>query len=101
MNSALYIAAAGGFIYASTGHGTMACSGRIHQRPDDGRIKEGWEINVSTPISGVQHVHWMMHKCIMVKVGGNEIHIKYVKSRGIFVKQGGKFLKVGRNSNFR
>ena len=29
----------------------------------------------------VQYVHWVMHKCIMVKVGGNEIHIKYVKSR--------------------
>ena len=23
---------------------------------------------------GVQYVHWVMHKCIMVKVGGNEIH---------------------------
>ena len=30
---------------------------------------------------GVQYVHWVMHKCIMVKVGGNEIHRKYVKSR--------------------
>ena len=30
---------------------------------------------------GVQYVHWVMHKCIMVKVGGNEIHVKYVKSR--------------------
>ena len=29
---------------------------------------------------GVQYVHWVMHKCIMVKEGGNEIHIKYVKS---------------------
>jgi len=28
---------------------------------------------------GVQYVHWVMHKCIMVKVGG--IHVKYVKSR--------------------
>ena len=29
----------------------------------------------------VQYVHWVMHKCIMVKVGGNEIQIKYVKNR--------------------
>jgi len=28
---------------------------------------------------GVQYVHWVMHKCIMVKVGG-KIHTKYVKS---------------------
>src|SRR6218665_2217380 len=28
---------------------------------------------------GVQYVHWVMHKCIMVKVGG-KIHRKYVKS---------------------
>ena len=28
---------------------------------------------------GVQYVHWVMRKCIMVKVGG-EIHVKYVKS---------------------
>ena len=28
---------------------------------------------------GVQYVHWVMHKCIMVKAGG-KIHVKYVKS---------------------
>src|SRR6218665_900855 len=28
---------------------------------------------------GVQYVHWVMHKCIMVKVG-REIHVKYVKA---------------------
>ena len=33
---------------------------------------------------GVQYVHWVMHKCIMVKVGGNEMHVKYVKA-GEFV----------------
>jgi len=35
--------------------------------------------------------HWVMHKCIMVKVGGNEINIKYmyVKGRLIFIKEGG------------
>ena len=30
---------------------------------------------------GVQYVHLVMHKCIMVKVGGNKIHVKYVESR--------------------
>ena len=29
---------------------------------------------------GVQYVHCAMHKCIMVKVGGNEKHTKYVNS---------------------
>src|SRR6218665_2483438 len=38
--------------------------------------------------SGVQYVHWVMHKCIMVKVRGNEIHIKYVKSRVTFLNRG-------------
>ena len=32
------------------------------------------------PSKGVQYVHWVMHKCIMVKAGG-KIHVKYVKSR--------------------
>jgi len=32
-------------------------------------------------VRGVQYVHWVMHKCIIIKVGGNEIHVKYVKSR--------------------
>ena len=41
---------------------------------------------------GVQYVHYVMHKCIMVKLGGNEKHIKYVKTckfyeiRGTFAK---------------
>jgi len=29
---------------------------------------------------GVQYVHCVMQKCIMVKVGGNENHIKYVNT---------------------
>ena len=33
-----------------------------------------------------------MHTCIMVKVGGNEIHVKYVKHVN-FTKSGGKFAK--------
>jgi len=28
---------------------------------------------------GVQYVHCVMHKCIMIILGGNEKHIKYVK----------------------
>ena len=28
---------------------------------------------------GVQYVHCVMHKCIMVKLGGNEKHIKFFK----------------------
>jgi len=51
---------------------------------------------------GVQYLHWVMHKCIMVKVGGrNEIHRKYVKSRWFFRKQGGIFESRGEHNNFR
>jgi len=43
---------------------------------------------------GVQYVHCVMHKCIMVKVGGgNEIHTKHVKTREFFESRG-KFVKV-------
>ena len=34
---------------------------------------------VYSRIRGVQYVHCVMHKCIMVKVGGHENHRKYVK----------------------
>ena len=36
-------------------------------------------------------VHCVMHKCIMVKLGGNEKHVKYAKTR----KSGVEILKVG------
>ena len=66
---------------------------------------------------GVQYVPWVMHKCIMVKVGGNKIHTKYVKkqvnflktwgnsfqNRGeiiIFAKQGGKCAETGKIGGF-
>jgi len=39
-------------------------------------------------------VRFVMHKCIMVKLGGNETHIKYVKKQVNFMKSGGKFGKV-------
>src|SRR6218665_1503130 len=41
---------------------------------------------------GVQYVHWVMHKCIMVKVGG-EITLKVCKKLLNFSKTGGKILK--------
>ena len=56
-------------------------------------------------LRGVQYVHWVMHKCIMVKVGGNEIHVKYVKVGGnnSFSETGGKCTetaKIGGSSKF-
>src|SRR6218665_3670969 len=48
---------------------------------------------------GVQYVHWVMHKCIMVKVGGENTQ-KVCKKLVNFPKTGGKFLKVGGNQNF-
>jgi len=48
---------------------------------------------------GVQYVHCVTHKCIMVKVGGNEIHTKYVKTRKCNENRG-KFVKVGEKNNF-
>ena len=50
---------------------------------------------------GVQYAHWVMHKCIMVKVGGKRNTQKACKTQVNFSKTGGKFLKVGGNNNFR
>ena len=36
------------------------------------------------PGRGVQYVHCLMHKCIMVTLAGNEKHIKYVKIRQFY-----------------
>ena len=41
----------------------------------------------------VQYVHCVMHKCIMVKVGGNEKHIKYVKKHVNLMKTEWEILK--------
>src|SRR6218665_349881 len=49
---------------------------------------------------GVQYVHWLMHKCIMVKVGGKRNTHKVCKKQVNFYKTGGKFVKVGGNNNF-
>src|SRR6218665_1074192 len=43
---------------------------------------------------GVQYVHCVMHKCIMVKLGGNEKH-KVCKKHVNCRKLGLKFAKVG------
>jgi len=41
---------------------------------------------------GVQYVHCVMQKYIMVKIGGNEIHVKYVTTRK-FYEISGEFLQ--------
>jgi len=43
-----------------------------------------WCLHLVPICTGVQYVHWVMHKCIMVKVGENEIHIKYGKAGEFF-----------------
>src|SRR6218665_1053456 len=45
---------------------------------------------------GVQYVHWVMHKCIMFKVGRKRKTQKARKKEVNFSKTGGAFLKVGR-----
>ena len=45
------------------------------------------------------YVHCVMHKCITVKIGGNEIHVKHVKTREFFENKEGEFVKVGRENN--
>ena len=46
------------------------------------------------PSRGVQYVHWVMHKCIMVKVGGENTR-KVCKKLLNFVKTGGEILETG------
>ena len=40
-------------------------------------------------------MHWVMHKCIMVKVGWKRNTHKVCKKQVNFYKSGGKFFKVG------
>ena len=47
--------------------------------------KLGWCKNW---VRGVQDVHCVMHKCIMVTLGGNEKHKKYVKTRKFYEIRG-------------
>src|SRR6218665_213147 len=42
----------------------------------------------------VQYVHWVMHKCIMVKVGGKRNTSKVCKKQVNFSKTRGKFVKA-------
>src|SRR6218665_2446104 len=49
-------------------------------------------------VRGVQYmyVHWVMHKCIMVKVGRKKKCVKYFKKIEYFAQnRGGKFVKGG------
>jgi len=48
---------------------------------------------------GVQYVHWVMHKCIMVKVGEKRNTHKVCKKQVNFSKTGGTFLKVGKKGH--
>ena len=50
---------------------------------------------------GVQYVHRVMHKCIMVKIGGKGNTHKVCKKQVNFCKTEGKFLKAEGNNNFR
>jgi len=45
---------------------------------------------------GVQYVHCEMHKCIMVKVGGNEKQINYAKTRKFDESMGEILRNVGK-----
>src|SRR6218665_3693374 len=46
------------------------------------------------------HYYWVMHKCIMVKVGGKNTR-KVCKKQVNLPKTGGKFVKDGGKNNFR
>src|SRR6218665_4031659 len=50
--------------------------------------------NYALPSRGVQYVHCVMHKCIMVKVGGKNTR-KVCKNTFILRNQGGNLSKVG------
>src|SRR6218665_599807 len=53
-------------------------------------------------IRGVQYVHWVMHKCIMVKVGGKNTRkvcknlLNFLENRGESLKSRGKCTKTGK-----
>ena len=40
-------------------------------------------------------MHWVVHKCIMVKIGGKQNIHKVCKKQVNFSKAGRKFVKVG------
>src|SRR6218665_1284351 len=54
----------------------------------------------NTKSRGVQYVHWVMHKCIMAKVGGKNTQ-KVCKKLLNFLKTGGEICESrGGNENF-
>jgi len=56
----------------------------------------------STTCRGVQYVHWVTHKCIMVKAGGKRNTRKVCKKQVNLSKTEGKNLSKQRgNNNFR
>ena len=59
-----------------------------------------WLINNVPIYRGVQEVHCVMHKCIMVKLEGKRKTHKVCKKHVNFMKSRGKFAKVGGNNNF-
>ena len=60
------------------------------------RVPRGWANKMLGRGRGVQYVHCVMPKCIMVKLGGNENekHRKCVKTR-TFYQIRGKSVKAG------
>src|SRR6218665_3067814 len=52
-------------------------------------------------LRGVQYVHWVVHKCIMVKVGEKRNTIKVCKKQVNLSKTEGNLSKYGGNNNFR
>src|SRR6218665_1504600 len=54
--------------------------------PETGWVKEDFGLRISR---GVQYVHWVMHKCIMVKAEGTRNTHKVCKKQVNFSKTGG------------
>ena len=56
--------------------------------------------HLTVMVRGVQYVHWVMHKCIMVEVEGKRNTQKVCKMQMNFSKTRGKFVHVGGKNNF-
>ena len=59
-----------------------------------------WSEFKTLQIRGVQYVHCVMHKCIMVKVGGNEIYVRYVITYKFLRNQESTFCKSREKEKF-
>ena len=53
-------------------------------------IEPGPTKGMHDDLRGVQYVHWVMHKCIMVKVGGKRNTRKVCKKQVKLFKTGGE-----------